>query len=170
MDPITLTLASLVLFSVVMLIIIRWFLNNIKTTISQQNKQSANKQIINLRLQAIERLTLFLERISPESIIVREQQKNMNNQNFHANLLRSIRKEYEHNLAIQIYVSDDTWSAVKTAKEEIIKLINTCASEVSPQNPSLELGQKIIERSGGPAKFQINTAIKKIRLELRDFE
>ena len=78
-----------------------------------------------IRLQAYERIVLFLERISPESLLVRVNQPGLSVQKFQSALLASIRSEWEHNLSQQIYISPKAWGLVKNAKDNVVKLINT---------------------------------------------
>jgi len=98
-----------------------------------------------LRLQAYERLTLFLERITVDSLVVREQDGNMSTRDFHQHLLAVIRAEYEHNLAQQIYISKEAWNVVRNAREGVTKMINAAAMQVNPDGPALELSKKIID-------------------------
>ena len=98
-----------------------------------------------VRLQAYERLVLFLERISPESLLPRTTKKGMLASDLHTALLSTIRAEWEHNLSQQLYVSKEAWEMVKNAKENITKLINVCADRINPNETSMALSQKIIE-------------------------
>jgi hypothetical protein len=98
-----------------------------------------------MRLQAYERLILFLERISPESILVRVNKKGMLASDFQNSLLGNIRAEWEHNLSQQLYVSKEAWELVKNAKENIISLINISSEKVAPNDSSFELSRKILE-------------------------
>ncbi len=98
-----------------------------------------------LRLQAYERLILFMERISPESIIVRMSKKGMLASDLQAALLGAIRAEWEHNLSQQLYVSNEAWEMVRNAKENIVKLVNISADRVNPNETALALSQKILE-------------------------
>ena len=156
-------------FSMVIMLSLKWFLNNLYKNQKLILLREENKHVLNLKLQAYERTVLLIERISPESLIIREQQQGLNCMQFHSGLIQTIRKEYEHNLAIQIYISDESWNLLKQTKEEIIKLINTCASEVQPKNPSIELGQKILERTGGSILFQIQKTKKQIKSDISGF-
>lgn len=106
--------------------------NNIKVTLP-------------IRLQAYERLILLLERISPESIIVRVNKKGMLASDLQAALLGTIRAEWEHNLSQQLYVSNEAWEMVRNAKENIVKLINISSDRVNPNESALALSQKILE-------------------------
>ncbi len=103
------------------------------------------KKTLPLRLQAYERLALFLERITVDSLVVREQDEDFTARDFHQHLLGVIRAEYEHNLSQQIYISGDAWSVVRNAKEGTLKMINQAAMKVNPDGPALNLSKKIIE-------------------------
>ena len=76
-----------------------------------------------LRLQAYERMTLFLERISPNNILVRVVPKSSNKEDYEALLISTIEQEYDHNLTQQIYMSDECWSIITAAKNATIQLI-----------------------------------------------
>src|SRR5210317_997828 len=51
-----------------------------------------------LRLQAYERMALFLERITPNKLLVRVVPKTSNKEDYEALLIATIEQEYEHNL------------------------------------------------------------------------
>lgn len=106
---------------------------------------SSRKISIPIRLQAYERIILFLERISPDSLLVRVSHPNMNSQKLQAALLSSIRHEWEHNLSQQLYISSEGWEVVKSAKDNVIKLINTASVMVEGKLPGLKLSQVILE-------------------------
>jgi len=76
-----------------------------------------------LRLQAYERMTLFLERISPNNILVRVVPKSSNKEDYEALLISTIEQEYDHNLTQQIYMSDECWNIITAAKNATIQLI-----------------------------------------------
>ncbi len=85
--------------------------------------REAQKNALPLRLQAYERMTLFLERINLSKIIVRiapiSEQKND-----YANLIiQHIEQEFEHNLTQQIYMSEETWTIIVTSKNTVIQMI-----------------------------------------------
>lgn len=75
------------------------------------------------RLQALERMTLFLERIDPGSLLVRVKPTNDNKYDYENILIRSIEKEFEHNLTQQIYVSTSCWNAIRATKNATISII-----------------------------------------------
>ena len=85
-----------------------------------------------LRLQAYERLALFLERISPTKLLIRVAPLNDDKIAYQNLLVQHIEQEYEHNLAQQIYVSDECWLMLVTAKNTIVQNIrkNALNSEI----------------------------------------
>jgi len=98
-----------------------------------------------VRLQAYERLALVLERISPQSLLMRVSPHELNTAEYHQQLLSHIRQEFEHNLSQQIYVSPMLWETIRGARENLIGIINRSAEEVGGDAPALSLSKKIIE-------------------------
>ncbi|MGC1206225.1 MAG: hypothetical protein WA839_15250 [Flavobacteriaceae bacterium] len=76
-----------------------------------------------LRLQAYERMALFLERVTPSKLLIRIAPISSNKGDYEALLIQSIEQEFEHNLSQQIYVSDKCWSIITAAKNATIQLI-----------------------------------------------
>ena len=76
-----------------------------------------------LRLQAYERMALFLERISPNKLLVRVVPKSSNKEDYEVLLIATIEQEYEHNLSQQIYMTDQCWNIITAAKNATIQLL-----------------------------------------------
>lgn len=75
------------------------------------------------KLQAYERLTLFLERISPGKLVSRVKPYSDDPNDYEALLLRTINEEFEHNLAQQIYVTQECWNIIRTSKSTTAAII-----------------------------------------------
>ena len=99
-----------------------------------------------IRLQAYERMTLFLERITPANLLIRLGSPDIQAIDFQRILLHEIREEFNHNLAQQVYISHDVWEKTRTAMNDVVALINTSASEISPDATSINLSKKIFEK------------------------
>ncbi len=108
-------------------------------------KESSQEKILPLRLQAYERMCLFLERISPDHLVMRHLDSAGQAVELQQLLLREIREEFNHNLAQQIYIGADTWLVIRNAVGEVQALINQSAAAVDPAAPAGELGKQIIE-------------------------
>ncbi len=109
-----------------------------KTLVFEQRKVA-----LPLRLQAYERIIVFLERIHPFSLLSRVYQPNMLVTEFQLELIKTIRIEFEYNLSQQIYINSDSWQMIATAKEETIKVINLFASKMPDDADGSELSKAI---------------------------
>ena len=90
--------------------------------------QKENQKLgLPLRLQAYERLALFLERINPNKLLLRVTPINDDKYDYESLLIHHIDQELEHNLAQQIYISDECWTIILTAKNTIIQNIRKTA-------------------------------------------
>jgi hypothetical protein len=125
-------------------LIVKRFLDNDQKRRDHEVKKSNQATIMPLRLQAYERIVIFLERVNPSSLVVRVNKNGMTAQQFHLELIKTVKSEYEHNLSQQIYMSYGAWELVKTTKEEIIKLINISSTKVAHDTSSNELAMMII--------------------------
>ncbi len=85
--------------------------------------KETQKSALPIRLQAYERLALFLERISIPNLVVRVAPKSADKAAYENLLIRNIENEYEHNLSQQIYMSDECWNVIKAAKSATIQAI-----------------------------------------------
>lgn len=98
-----------------------------------------------LRLQAYERMALFLERISPESLILRCYQPGMDLKLLQNVLTKNIRDEWEHNLSQQVYLSSEAWAHIREAKEEMVNMVNSAAVSLSVDADPTTLAAAIFE-------------------------
>src|ERR1700722_17173565 len=101
-------LPALIVFLTAYFLLTR-YINKDNTYKALQLKMKRDKEIMMLRLQAYERLALFLERINPASVISRIRTPDMMATELQYAVVKNIREEYEHNLSQQIYVSSDCW-------------------------------------------------------------
>jgi len=156
--------------SIVVMITAFFMLKNF--TSSEADKYKAqqylenNKQILPLRLQAYERVVLFLERISPEALSVRLYVGEMDAGTLQKLMIQTIRKEYEHNISQQVYVSDNAWNVVRNAKESLINIINLAATKVPAQEKSILLSREILNFYNKADASPVQTAIHFIKSEM----
>jgi hypothetical protein len=158
-------LPSLVVFATAYFVIKAFFRRD-----DQKRKQELflnnQKEITPIRLQAYERLIIFLERIHPESLIVRENVAGMSNQQLQQKLIAAIRTEFEHNLSQQVYVTAKLWKEIKAAKESILQLINSEGSQLLPDDSSLGLSKAVIESHMQIQNPQIEKTISLLKEEV----
>ena len=97
-----------------------------------------------LRLQAYERMALFLERIDPNQLVMRIHSAGLTVSQEQNLLLTAIRSEFEHNLSQQIYLSDTVWQRVCEAKTDIESIINTVAADYEKDADSREFAEMVL--------------------------
>ena len=78
------------------------------------------KESLPIKLQAYERMLLFCDRITPSKMLVRVKPISENTQEYLQLLIASLEQEFEHNLVQQIYISNDSWTAILATKNTII--------------------------------------------------
>jgi hypothetical protein len=97
---------------------------NTRRWLLQKDNQVAT---LPLRLQAYERMTLFMERINPSQLMVRITPISEDKNEYQNFVIAQIEQEYEHNLSQQIYISEKCWSIIVTAKNATIQMIRLAA-------------------------------------------
>ncbi len=149
-----------------------WY--TIRKMLKQENKRQLSglrkkqaKELLSLRLQAYERMLLFLERIKPGALVLRIKSDNQKTAVFQRKLVEAIRSEFDHNLSQQLYVSDKLWKMIIAAKESDIKLVNTVVDELKPDAPAIELARLLIETYAVVDGTPIDEAIAQLKKEMR---
>ncbi len=130
-------------------------------------KLQNQEAITPIRMQAYERVVVYLERISPSALIMRIHKTGMSSRLLHAEMIKSIRSEYDHNIAQQIYMSNASWELVKSAKEEMIKLINTSAHKVNENADGVELCKVLLDVTMNVEKLPTQIALEYVKKEIR---
>jgi hypothetical protein len=119
------------------------------------------------RLQAYERMTLFLERINPQNLLLRLSGGGLSAAELQRVLLEEIRNEYNHNASQQVYMSEEVWNQIRSAKEDLILTINEAASKVAQGATALELSKKIFEMSLEKPADLIAQALSALKEEIQ---
>lgn len=123
--------------------------------------------ILPSRLHAYERMTLFLERMNPQNLLIRINSPGLTAKEFHHMLLGEVRNEYNHNVSQQVYISEELWNLIKSAKEDLIVTINESANEMTPEASGLDLSKKIIEKYLNRSVDPLNHALSELKQEIQ---
>ncbi len=158
------TLPSFIVLLAVYLIIKQF----VKETINRQKIEafSENQKLLTpLRLQAYERVILFLERITIESLAIRLQKPGMNARQLHMIMVDAVRKEFNHNLSQQFYISEKSWNAVKNSKEQVIRTINLAAASMNPKSKAGDLSKRAMEIYSEIKSMPVESSIVLVKKE-----
>ena len=126
-------------------LVMRGMIKNDQDKRRQELVLQNSRTITPIKLQAYERIVLFLERISLESLLVRANSPGMTAQQLHSALLTTVRSEFEHNLSQQIYMSPQAWEVVRNARSNMIKIINGDFEKMPQTASAMELSKKLLE-------------------------
>ena len=144
-DILKITIPALIVFLTAW-VLLRNMIRNDQDKIKQELILQNSRTITPIKLQAYERIVLFLERISFESLLVRVSSPEMTANQLHSALLNTIRSEFEHNLSQQIYMSQKAWEVVKNARSNMIKIINTEAEKLPENATAMFLSKQLLEK------------------------
>lgn len=134
---------------------------------SRESRSAANETVVNLELQAAERFALYLERISPDRLVMRLHRSGMTAKMLQSEMLKAIREEFDHNLSQQIYVSEGAWELIKNAKEEMVKFVSASGDMMGSKDSGLDLIRKIFEAASRVEKLPSERALEYLRKETR---
>ena len=140
----------------------------VRLRIAADKKTVSDKIVVTHKLQAFERMVLFLERINPPNLITRNVAAGQKARELQAKLLHSVREEYEHNMSQQIYLSTATWELIKRAKEEIISLINRSMTADMVDKDAAVYAQQILTTGFTQKDDPVETALQHVKKEMDD--
>ncbi|HMI08091.1 MAG TPA: hypothetical protein VK528_11130 [Flavobacterium sp.] len=131
--------------------------------LARQNQKGA----LPLRLQAYERMTLFMERIDPSKLLIRITPVSEDKNDYANFVIAQIEQEFEHNLTQQIYMSDECWTIITTAKNATIQILRKTAADNDVADAD-QLREKILDGMFDKATPS-SAALAYIKNEVKEF-
>jgi len=125
--------------------------------------------ILPMRMQAFERLALLLERSAPNNLILRLNNPAYTAIEFKVLLVKEVREEFNHNLSQQIYISEEGWTLVKKAIEDVINVINQASANLTEDAKSVDLTKAIFEQYLQFELDPVSHALSQLKLEVSEF-
>ena len=107
-------------------------------------KRLSQKEISPLRMRAYERLALLLERTTPEHMLMDVNLTEMTILQLQQHMMRTIRLEYDHNLSQQVYVSDEVWQQIISARDQMVAFVNALAQQLPADASTLDYAKMLI--------------------------
>lgn len=130
-------------------------------------KKEREKHFLPLRVEAYQRFVLLMERISPNNLVMRKHNPGMPAKAQQQTFLEEIRKEFDHNIAQQIFISPECWRTVKEAKEETIKIFNIAGSNLPATANGMDYAQKIFEVTAELKNLPTEIATENLKKEMQ---
>lgn len=146
--------------------VLQSFMDSEQRKLELKYKTDNLKLVAPVKLQAYERMILYLERIQLSNLVMRMHQNGMSAKQLQVSMLQIIRSEFEHNMAQQLYIPSKTWKLIKSAKEESVKIINSSADQLNDDASGLELSRFILELVGKVETTPTEIAIEALKTEV----
>lgn len=119
------------------------------------------------RVEAYQRAILLMERIHPNSLIMRTINQGLPSSVYQTELLKAIREEYDHNVAQQLFITPELWEMVKNSKEETIKIVNIAGKQMQATSMSTDLAAKIFELVAEVGELPSEITVKALKEDLQ---
>jgi hypothetical protein len=166
MEIFKLTIPALAVFFV-SFYTLRQFLDNDYQKRLLELRRSTSQDLLPLKMQAYERLILYMERINPSNILVRLTHTGMSAQQLKTELIDSINEEFNHNLAQQLYVSPQAWKLIRIVKEQLINLINVSYKGLEANATGVDLSKAILDTIIRSEEIPTDKAIDFLKKEFK---
>lgn len=130
-------------------------------------KKNDQAQLLTLRLQAHERLILFIERINPSNLFIRLHQQGISVSDLQSILLHEVRAEYQHNVSQQLYVSPAVWKVVSKLKDDTLAMINNAVRSLPSDAEGVDLSRKILQHVASVAENPYELTLEYIKKDIQ---
>ncbi|MFA7274155.1 MAG: hypothetical protein WC044_09810 [Crocinitomicaceae bacterium] len=131
-----------------------------------QKKKATN--FLSERMEAYQRSVLLLERIHPNSLVMRIHNPALPAMVFQSELIKAVREEFEHNVTQQLFISIEAWHLLKNAKDETVKIINVAGKQMNDTSMSTDLAAKIFEIVGEVGQLPSEIAVEYVKKEFQE--
>jgi len=156
----------------VLTILISWYI--LKEEIGKYFRPAALKesqadeknQMLPLRLQAHERMIVFIDRLNPSNLFLRLYEQGMSAGELQSRILSEVRSEYQHNVAQQLYINAASWDMLRKLKDDTIAMINNAVGTMPVEASGKDLSRKVLEHVAGMAHNPYDLTIQLIKQDI----
>lgn len=134
---------------------------------SQEINKSTTDSMLSLRLQAYERMLIFIERINPANLLVRLHQQGIGIATLQALVLEEIKAEYQHNVAQQLYIDSVSWTIVRKLKDDTIAMVNNVVKNLPEDASGVDLSRQILQHLSGQAENPYELTLNRLKADIQ---
>jgi hypothetical protein len=120
------------------------------------------------RVEAYQRAILLMERIHPNSLVMRLHNPGLPAKALQTEFLKAIREEFDHNVAQQLFISPQAWQLVKNSKEETIKIINIAGGQMAATSTGMDLSAKVFEVVAEIGQLPSEVTVELLKKEIQE--
>ncbi|MCD9855688.1 hypothetical protein LUD75_13275 [Epilithonimonas sp. JDS] len=156
--------AAAMIIALPFLVFARQFVHGFMKLKKQEINFLATKTNSEIKLQALERMTLFLERLKPSNLVMKFD-KNLQPHEFVFLTEKNITEEFEYNASQQLYISKSSWQDIITSKNNILQSLRKTYEDLN-ENSKLEDFKTVFLMSYLDSEDYIADTIENLRKEL----
>ena len=156
--------AVAVIIALPFLVFAKQFVNSFIRLKKQEINFLATKTNSEIKLQALERMTLFLERLKPSNPVMKFD-KNLQPHEFVFLTEKNIIEEFEYNASQQLYISKSSWEDIITSKNNILQSLRKTYEDLN-ENSKLEDFKTVFLMGYLNSEDYISDTIENLRKEL----
>jgi hypothetical protein len=120
------------------------------------------------RVEAYQRAILLMERIHPNSLVMRLHNPGLPAKALQTEFLKAIREEFDHNVAQQLFISPQAWQLVKNSKEETIKIINIAGGQMTATSTGMDLSAMVFEVIAEIGQLPSEVTVELLKKEIQE--
>lgn len=133
---------------------------------SFEARKEERSHLLPLRLQAHERMIVFIERINPANLFVRLHQQGISARELQGIILNEIRTEYQHNVTQQLYVNPVSWNVLRKLKEDTIAMLNNAVAGLPAEASGIDLSRKVLEHMASISENPYDLSLELIQKDI----
>jgi len=142
-------LIKYILPSIITFLVVYYFMDKRSQTNSNPSTTPKDQTnvLLPLKIQALERMVLFLERISLNNVVPRLNDSSLTAKEFQYVLCNEINQEFEHNMSQQLYIPSNTWNMIVLAKDQTIQQIIQSSQTLAADAKARDLAIAILNQT-----------------------
>lgn len=126
---------------------------------AEKQEAAATTSTKQMQLQAYERLILLTDRIALPNLISRLNAPDLSARDMQAILIQNIKGEFEYNVTQQMYVTQESWEAVRNLKDQNMLIVNQITSFLPADATAQDLNRSILEMLMQNPKASLHTIV-----------
>ena len=136
-----------------------------KSLILKKDQQSA---LLPLKLQAYERMIIFIDRINPANLLLRLHQPSIGIAALQELVLNEIRSEFQHNITQQLYIDSTSWDILRKLKDDTIAMVNNVVQNLNDGATGVDVGRKILQHMSTIEENPYDLTIKQLKKDIQE--
>lgn len=166
LDIVKSTVPALVVFATVYFLMRQYFDTQYKLQVAEIKKKSL-ETTLPLKLQAYERMAVFLDRIMLPKQLMAIRNEAMDGRSLRMALMIAIEQEFSHNVSQQVYMSKELWQYIIAAKDEAIGIAADVGKDMPTGTDAYEYSKLLFEALDKTPQMRLSSAQDAIKQEVQ---